>query len=252
MILGHGSGSGTRVRVGISEVFMRRGVGIVFFLLVLAPAIARVHAAAEHSGPLAAVDPVAVIGQPPASGSDEAKADLAIVLWLQRTRTPDQVARARNEVKIGLETFATVLGPGFDPAAHPRTQALVERLHAEASALVDQARSRFARGRPFVADRRVEPAVKADGTPSYPSSHGTRGILYARVLAELAPGQRDALLEVGRRVGYDRVLGGVHYPSDVLAGQRLGEALADALLAMPAFRTEMAEIRATEWVRATR
>jgi acid phosphatase (class A) len=230
---------------------MRRGVAIVFILLAITD-VSRVQGATEISGSQVAVDPAALIGPPPVSGSDEANADLAIVLWLQRTRTPGQVTQAQNEVKIGLETFASVLGPGFDTAAHPRTRALIERLHAEASALVDQARGHFARPRPFVADRRVEPAVKADSTPSYPSSHGTRGILYARVLAELAPSRREALIEAGRSVGYHRVLAGVHYPSDVLAGQRLGEAVADGLLATPAFRAEIADIRAAEWVSTTR
>jgi acid phosphatase (class A) len=193
------------------------------------------------------LDASEVIGPPPAPGSDEEKADLAVVLWLQRTRSAEDVARARSEVKIGLEHFAPALAPGFDPARHPGTRALLERLHEEASAAVDAARARYGRPRPFAADAGVEAVVKRDDTPSYPSSHGTRGVLYARMLGELAPARRDALLEVGRRLGYDRVLAGVHYPSDVLAGQRLGAALADGLLADPRFRAELAELRAKEW-----
>jgi acid phosphatase (class A) len=233
------------------EVQMRRVTVAVLLLLALAP----VFTGADGAPPSAAhvaLDPIAILGPPPAAGSDDAKADLAIVLWLQRTREPDDVARAQSEVKIGLETFAGALGPGFDAAAHPRTRALIERLHEDAAALVDQAKDHFARPRPFLADARVQPVVKRDASPSYPSSHGTRGVLYARVLGELAPARRDALLEVGRRVGYDRVLAGVHYPSDVLAGQHLGEALAEAILATPGLRAEIAGIRAGEWTRSAR
>jgi acid phosphatase (class A) len=229
------------------EVFMRRVAGALLCLLAIV--VCSVHAvgATVGSGAQVAVDAVAVVGPPPAPGSDEAKADLAVVLWLQRTRTQEDIARAQAEVKVELETFVSAFGPGFDATAHPRTRALLDRLHEEASPFVDRAREHFARPRPFVAEPRVQSAVKRESSPSYPSSHGTRGVLYARVLAELVPARRDALLEVGRRLGYDRVLAGVHYPSDVLAGQRLGEALAEAMLATPAFRAEISELRAAEW-----
>jgi acid phosphatase (class A) len=186
------------------------------------------------------------LAPPPAPGSDGAKADLAVVLWLQRTRDADDVARARREVGLGLEAFAPALGPGFTPAAHARTVALLARAHAFATPAIRGAKARFGRVRPYDADPRVAPAVEREDTPSYPSSHATRGVLIARVLAELAPPRREALLELGRRVGYDRVLAGVHYPSDVVGGQELGAALADALLADASFAAELERAR-DEW-----
>jgi membrane-associated phospholipid phosphatase len=42
------------------------------------------------------------------------------------------------------------------------------------------------------------------------------------------------------------VIAGVHYPRDVAAGQRLGEALARRLLADPGFRAALEAARA-EW-----
>ena len=225
-----------------------RSKHLVFVLAVaLAPLAARPDQAQPARAGARQIDPVVIVGPPPAPSSDEAKADLAIVLWLQRTRSAADVARAESEVKIRLDAFASALGPGFDPADHPRTRALLDRLHEQASAYVDEAKNRYRRPRPFVADARVQPAVKREGSPSYPSSHGARGILAARVLAELAPARREALLEIGRRLGYDRVVAGVHYPSDVLAGQRLGESLADTMLADPDLRAEIAAIRAAEW-----
>jgi acid phosphatase (class A) len=89
--------------------------------------------------------------------------------------------------------------------------------------------------------------VEREESFSYPSGHATRGVLAARVLAELAPARRAELLRLGEQVGYDRVVGGVHYPSDVLAGQRLGAALADELLARPELAAELAAVRAAEW-----
>ena len=55
-----------------------------------------------------------------------------------------------------------------------------------------------------------------------------------------------AALDRGRQVGYDRVLGGVHYPSDVDAGQVLGPVIAQAWLAEPAHQRRLEAARA-EW-----
>ena len=51
-------------------------------------------------------------------------------------------------------------------------------------------------------------------------------MLFAEVLAEIYPDQRDALLARGRQIGFDRIIGGVHYPSDVVAGAALGTLVA--------------------------
>jgi acid phosphatase (class A) len=63
----------------------------------------------------------------------------------------------------------------------------------------------------------------------------------------LDPAHGEAILARGRLVGFDRVMGGVHYPSDVEAGQRLGEALAGVWLQDPARRQRVEEVRAAEW-----
>jgi acid phosphatase (class A) len=228
---------------------MRRIAPAVLVALLAAASCAPVSplAAAEPRSAGPVPDFAAVLLGPPAAGSDDAKADLAIVLWLQRTRHRCDVERARRDLGLGLDAFAPALGGGFDPARHPRTAALLDRAHASATGPIRAVKARFGRPRPYEADPRVEPAVPREDTPSYPSSHATRGVLVARVLAALAPARQEALLEAGLRAGFDRVLGGVHYPSDVLAGQRLGDMLASALLRDPAFIREIEAVRAAEW-----
>jgi acid phosphatase (class A) len=205
-------------------------------------------AAAEEACPLDAAPGglAALLGPPPRPESPEAAADLAVVLWEQRTRTAAEVARAASEVALSLEDFAAALGPGFDPGRHPRTEALLARAAAAARPCVGAAKRTAARPRPFEADGRVAPAVERERSASYPSGHATRGALFAAVLAELDPARRSALERRGAEIGEDRVIAGVHYPSDVAAGQRLGEALARRLLADPGFRAALEAARA-EW-----
>ncbi|HET9596972.1 MAG TPA: phosphatase PAP2 family protein [Anaeromyxobacteraceae bacterium] len=215
--------------------------------LTLALGCATAAAPAPSPDRSAPGDPAAVLGPPPPRGSAADREDLAVVLWEQRVRTEADVARLRHDPGLGLDFFAPALGERFDAAAHPRTRALIDRVHARATPVILSAKERFGRIRPYDSDARVEPVAEKESTPSYPSGHATRGVLVARVLAELAPARRDALRQAGLRPGYDRVLGGVHYPSDVLAGFRLGDAIADAFLADPALQESLETVRREEW-----
>ena len=85
---------------------------------------------------------------------------------------------------------------------------------------------------------------KNEKSPSYPSAHATCAMVYAIILAELAPYQRPALLERAREIGWNRVVAGAHYPSDVSAGRVLGQAIALALLSDRAFQEELARVKA--------
>jgi membrane-associated phospholipid phosphatase len=195
----------------------------------------------------AAPELVALIGPFPTVDSDEGKADLAIVLWHQRTRTAAEVQRALSEVKLGLGAYAAASGRPLDAAKYPRTAALIDKVGKDIKVVTDGLKVHFARPRPYLADARVQPAIERETSPSYPSGHATRGLAYAMVLAELAPDRHEALLAQGRLVGVDRVIGGVHYPSDIEAGQRLALRLVRAWLAQPENRNQVQAVKAAEW-----
>jgi hypothetical protein len=191
-----------------------------------------------------------VVGEPPAPGSDAAKADLAIVLWEQQRRTADDVKRAKAEERFTLAAFAEALGPGFDPARYPRTAALLERAGADSHDASSALKKRFNRKRPFVAyPDLVHPAIMLEPSPSFPSGHATRSAFFALLLAQLAPERKPELIARGAQIAIDRVIGGVHWPSDIEAGQRLGRKLAEDLLTTDAYARAIAEVRAAEWSR---
>jgi acid phosphatase (class A) len=41
---------------------------------------------------------------------------------------------------------------------------------------------------------------------------------YSRLISEIFPDRRQALMDLANQIGYGRVIAGVHYPMDVLAG----------------------------------
>jgi acid phosphatase (class A) len=142
-----------------------------------------------------------------------------------------------------MAAFAGVTGPWFTPENLPRMEQLFQKLEAEATHIGERAKNHFARKRPRFLDDRIQPVLKGITDPSYPSGNATRGMLCAAVLAELAPQQRSAIMERGRELGWNRVVAGVHYPSDVTTGRVLGTAIARALLDDPKFQQEFLQVK---------
>lgn len=194
--------------------------------------------AAERFLPDGAIDVAALLPPPVALGSAEELAELDVVLRLQERRGAGDALRIRAEDAMGLATFSDAIGPWCAPERLPRLSALVLAIHAECRPFIHAGKALYAHPRPPAVDPRVIPLVN-EGEGSYPSGHSTRGMADALILAELVPDARQALLERGQRIGFDRVVAGVHFPSDVLAGRVLGQAIARALLADAGFRTAL-------------
>ena len=57
------------------------------------------------------------------------------------------------------------------------------------------------------------------------------------------PNKADALLEGGRQIGWNRVIGGMHHPSDIAARRVLGQAIARSLLRNEEFKAQLPEVR---------
>ena len=101
------------------------------------------------------------------------------------------------------------------------------------------------RKRPYEIDKSLG-HDKPEKSASYPSGHSTRGTVYALVLAEVFPDKREEILAIGREIGWDRVLIGKHFPTDIYAGRVLAKAIFRELMASPAFQHDLAEARAEQ------
>ena len=191
-----------------------------------------------------AVDPVKLLPAPPANDSAEARAELDLILAMQQKRTPADVARCASEIELTPDAFTSVLGPWFTAANLPQTSKLFKALKKDVKQFTDAGKAQFRRPRPEHEDPQIHVPIDDETTFAYPSGHATRGILYALILAEVAPEHRAALLARGREIGWDRVVAGLHHPSDVSAGRVLGQALVQSLLSDAKFQNELAAIKA--------
>jgi acid phosphatase (class A) len=229
------------VAVVSQEIPMKLLARILAVILLLGASSALVRAEPPALFRAGLVDPVKLLPAPAALDSEEMNAELQTVLRAQDARTDEVIKRARADENIRTDSFQSALGPWLTATNLPRLQALFERMGKEAKFYSDIAKSHFKRPRPLVADARVKPLFE-QSDPGYPSGHALRGQMFALVLSELAPDKADALLARGREIGWSRVVGGVHFPSDVSAGRTLGQAFAREMLANPAIRMELVEI----------
>jgi len=191
------------------------------------------------------IDFVALTPAPPAPGSLLDRQDMKEVLLAQRTRTSKQIQQAQADDKEeDIFAFATVLGPKFNAAELPLTAALSQHLR-DASAVVNPPlKLRFGRPRPFAASTLVHPVCEKTATNSFPSGHSMVGTLEALALTQIVPERSSEVLQRLDQYAHNRVVCGVHYPSDVAASRIIATSLFGLIAASPAFQKELASAKA--------
>jgi len=226
--------------------FQNRPAAKVFTSLVLAlcllPSVGAPPASDAYLAP-GRPNGIALLPPPPNPGSSEEIADLATARSVFHGRTPSDEQRAIKNSGLSFTLFAAAIGPVFDPAQLPKTDALMRKVKKEIGDIIDIPKDHWKRRRPY----QLDPALSL-GNPeqsfSYPSGHSTRGTVYSLVLAEVFPEQKDSILEIGRDIGWDRVVIGKHFPTDIYAGRVLGKAIVRELLESPSFQHDLAAARA--------
>ena len=177
----------------------------------------------------------AAVGSPPAPGSPTERDDLAVLVWLQRFRTPEMVGNAWLLLERNPQLFSRALGIDMGKSTPAINKGLSPFL-AQVDAANAQLKAAAARPRPYLSHPELQPCLPPEAGYSFPSGHATWYAAAAELLADLVPERRERLLDVGSHGGASRTMCGVHYPSDVDAGQRLGRAAAAQILASPAWR----------------
>jgi len=207
----------------------RSALLLVMSLMVAFPAAAPL--AAKTAAPALSMDLMPYLAPPPAPDSDQQKAELAELLRLQQSRTADQAAYAQADVKKDVFRFADVLGDKFTETNLPLTAALFKEVIDAQKACVDPVKKAFHRQRPYEVDKDIQPCVDMkDMGDSYPSGHATAGTLMAVLLAQMAPEKKAELYARGWAFAYNRMIGGVHFRSDIEAGRVAGTLIAYRLM----------------------
>jgi acid phosphatase (class A) len=183
-----------------------------------------------------------IVPPPPAKDSETTRADLAELHRIEKTRTADEAARAlADENDETIFAYKTVLGDGFTAENLPLTAAFGAHVHGEEPASGGPLKALFARPRPYQLDSTLHPACKTTDQPnSYPSGHTLSGYLLAFTLAEMVPEKKLEILSRADDYAHNRLVCGVHYPSDVAASRQIAYAVFGYMMATPKFQIELA------------
>jgi acid phosphatase (class A) len=222
-----------------------------------------------------AFDSVDLLPPPPALDSPGQRRDVEGVIDAQKTASPARVKQAEDDAKVDIAWFAPVLAAQFSFGSTPGVVAFFRKVATDTRAPVNMAKDCWERKRPFLADARVHPpgtmqqetanragaplensAPHDTGSPclpaeqsaaysySYPSGHSTFGAMMAILLANMVPEKRSQLFARGWDYGQSRLIGGVHFPTDVESGRIEATAMVALMMQNADFRTDLAAAKA--------
>ena len=222
-----------------------------------------------------AFDSIHLLPPPPAVDSSGQSRDVEGVIDAQKAASPARVKQAEDDAKVDIAWFAPVLAPQFSFGSTPGVVAFFRKVATDTRAPVNMAKDCWERKRPFLTDARIHPpgamqqetanrpgaaqentAPHDAGSPclpaeqsaaysySYPSGHSTFGAMTAILLADMVPEKRAGLFSRGWDYGQSRIIGGVHFPSDVESGRIEATAMVALMMQNADFRTDLAAAKA--------
>jgi acid phosphatase (class A) len=181
---------------------------------------------------------VALFVAPPAANSAQTHHEVDQLLAIQMQRSAADVEAAQADRKTEVWQFAEALG--LQPAQMRELHALADladQVEDDVRPYVRAAKHRFLRLRPYEVDARIDPCIDdVRRDLSYPSGHATYGYVMAYLLADMAPERRVELMVRARDFARQRTVCGVHFPSDLEAGRRGAEWLANRFLQSAEYR----------------
>jgi len=193
-------------------------------------------------------EPSRFLPPPPAQDSVQTRDEMAELKAIAARSSAEEKAAAAKDAKDETpDIFNSAIG--LDIATMPETNKLLAMVAEEEDTDSKVAKAYFHRLRPYGADpslktcEQVKPG-KAAKLNSYPSGHSTLAFSMGVVLADLMPGKAQAILARSTQYAERRLVCGVHYRSDIVAGQQFGTILAMRLMENSAFQAQMEKARA--------
>ena len=191
----------------------------------------------------AEIDLIHILAPPPTPDSPAGKADLQAVLAAVNARTDASIKQAQDDDQRTVFRFADVMGPTFKVETLPLTTKLFQHVYEDGNAVTFAAKNFFKRTRPFVVDPEIKIIVVQSPDFSYPSNHSTFGNESGILLAEMVPENAVAIFARAAEYAHNRVVAGVHFPTDVEAGRIAASVIDNTLLHNPRFEADFAQAK---------
>lgn len=178
-----------------------------------------------------AIDWKKLLPPPPEAASGTDKIDMEMVLEAQKLRNTNRWDRAVSDADLdGFNAFSPILGESFKKENYPQEAKIFAIVLKYSFAMSKASKSLYFRKRPFEVNSEIKTCPNSlAGGSSYPSGHAAIGWANAQILARIFPQYADDLMARGIDYGQSRLICGVHYPTDIVAGRILGDVMLQKL-----------------------
>ncbi len=164
-----------------------------------------------------------------------------------RVNDATRAAQIKSDVSYGVAPLGEIFGPivGYEiiPGVAPRLYSIINQSITTAGLSVTKAKSYYTRMRPCVrfneAPYSTETLSEMKRSYSYPSSHSTCGWIAGILTAAADPRLQDTILFRGYDYGTSRVLGGMHWQSDVDDARVIATASLARMLTSDTFKNQL-------------
>lgn len=195
-----------------------------------------------------------VVVAPPEEGSALFKNDVKIYKETRKLKGTQEWVDAAKGASLSADYLSQFYSPAFGieitKEKTPWTYYLIQRVIGDAIDGGTRTPKKFySRVRPYQYFGNRTCSTKEDddkhiGSGSYPSGHSAYGYLLALILAEINPANQDEIYKSGIRYGYNRVVCGFHWQSDVDMGRRIAAYINARLHADKEFLTALDNAKA--------
>jgi acid phosphatase (class A) len=159
---------------------------------------------------------------PPPNASPETVLELNYIVEGQHLASKEDIAfgisidKARNHYAWWAREATSITGKRHSPEKFDLIADMSE-------GFLMHLKGHFDRARPYqlgpLLGKKIQMFVSDPRTPAYPSGHAFEAYLFALVLGDEHPRYAPEFLALADTVGATRIVGGVHYPTDITAGR---------------------------------
>jgi len=173
-----------------------------------------------------------VLGKPPTDKSELSKDQDGVENAVKNAPEggTERNQAMREEKHFAADSFNGEFGPWFKMDALPATSRLLQNAFDDTWTIGHEAKRVHLRARP-------------DGTTntsSYPSVHAMEATVLCGILKMLQPDRAAELDKHCEEIGYHRLILRKHFPSDLVAGHRVGKCILKQMIQSPAFKVDFA------------
>lgn len=179
----------------------------------------------------------------PSKGSPQQKLDEEELLKFQKSRSQADCEQAKIEVFVSLQNFfGAPNGPISESTARKLTP-FFEQLRNDGDYFIQRLKKDYPRQRPFLYISGLEPCVPREVTGAYPSGHAVLSKLFALVLTDMFPNQKEVLETRAKLIADHRILSGMHHRSDIDAGRQLATLIYEELKKSPKYQSDFKRLQ---------